>query len=96
MLGAVVSPGSSLLAERLASTVSQLVERGMDAGAAAKAATGLLGRATAGQATVIAFDTAFNIVALLFVVAAPVLVSVKIGLAHSAARRNVGIEAAKR
>jgi DHA2 family multidrug resistance protein len=96
VLGAAVNPGSSLLAERLASTVSQLVERGMDAGAAAKAATGLLGRAIAGQATVIAFDTAFNIVALLFVVAAPVLVSVKIGLAHSAARRNVGIEAAKR
>ena len=57
---------------------SLLVARGIEAGAAARAATSMLGRAVAGQATVIAFDTAFNIVALLFVVAAPILIAVKI------------------
>jgi DHA2 family multidrug resistance protein len=41
------------------------------------------------QSTVIAFDTAFNAVALLFVVAAPVLVSIKVGLALRAKMRAV-------
>jgi DHA2 family multidrug resistance protein len=36
---------------------------------------------------VIAFDTAFNAVALLFVVAAPVLVAIKIGLSRQAKSR---------
>ena len=56
-----------------------LAAKGMDAVAAGRAATSLLGRAVTGQSTVIAFDTAFNAVALLFVVAAPVLVAIKIG-----------------
>jgi DHA2 family multidrug resistance protein len=37
-----------------------------------------------GQAAVIAFDTAFIAVALLFVVAAPILVGIKIGLSKYA------------
>ena len=44
----------------------------MDARAAGRAAISLLGKAVIGQSTVIAFDTAFVAVALLFVVAAPV------------------------
>lgn len=44
--------------------------------------TSLLGRAVAGQSTVIAFETAFTAVALLFVIAAPVLVAIKIGLSR--------------
>jgi MFS transporter, DHA2 family, multidrug resistance protein len=36
---------------------------------------------------VIAFDTAFNAVALLFVIAAPLLVIIKIGLARYAKMR---------
>ena len=60
----------------------------MDALAAGRAATSLLGRAVTGQSTVIAFDTAFNAVALLFVVAAPVLVTIKIGLARYMRKRT--------
>jgi MFS transporter, DHA2 family, multidrug resistance protein len=41
----------------------------------------------AGQSTVIAFDTAFNAIALLFVIAAPVLVGIKIGLSRYAKAR---------
>ncbi len=59
----------------------------MDAVAASRAATSLLGRAVTGQSTVIAFDTAFNAIALLFVVAAPVLVSIKIGFSLHAKMR---------
>jgi hypothetical protein len=47
----------------------------------------LLGRVVTGESTVIAFDTAFNAVALLFVVAAPVLVATKIGLSRYAKSR---------
>lgn len=61
-----------------------LAAKGMDAAAASRAATSLLGRAVTGQSTVIAFDTAFNAVALLFVFAAPVLVAIKIGIARYA------------
>jgi DHA2 family multidrug resistance protein len=43
-----------------------------------------LGKAVVGQSTVIAFDTAFNAVALLFVAAAPVLITIKIALARLA------------
>ena len=56
----------------------------MDAVLASRAATSLLGRVVTTQSTVIAFDTAFNAVALLFVIAAPVLVSIKIGFARYA------------
>jgi DHA2 family multidrug resistance protein len=59
-----------------------LAARGMDAVVAGRAATSLLGRIVTGQPTVIAFDTAFNAVALLFVIAAPVLVTIKIGLSR--------------
>jgi MFS transporter, DHA2 family, multidrug resistance protein len=61
-----------------------LAARGMDAVAASRAATTLLGRVTIGQSTVIAFDTAFNTVALLLVIAAPVLVTIKIGFSRYA------------
>ena len=57
-----------------------LAARGMDVAAAGRAATGLLDRVVIGQSTVIAFDTAFNAVALLFVFAAPMLVAFKVGL----------------
>jgi MFS transporter, DHA2 family, multidrug resistance protein len=72
-----------------------LAARGMDAVAAGRAAASLLGRTVTAQSTVIAFDTAFNAVALLFVVAAPVLVTIKIGFALYAkmhAARSAGAE----
>jgi DHA2 family multidrug resistance protein len=59
----------------------------MDSVAAGRAAMGLLGRALTGQSTVIAFDTAFAAVALLFVIAAPVLVTIKIAFALHAKKR---------
>jgi DHA2 family multidrug resistance protein len=79
VLGAHVTAGVPAVSERLTATAAMLVARGMDAVAAGRAATSLLGRAVAGQSSVIAFDTAFNAVALIFVVAAPVLVTIKIG-----------------
>jgi DHA2 family multidrug resistance protein len=77
VLGANVAAGVPAVAERLAAVTAMLAARGMDAMAAARMATSLLGRAVAGQSTVIAFDSAFVAVALLFVVAAPVLVAIK-------------------
>lgn len=88
VLATALSPGTPAVADRLAAMSSLLVARGMDAGPAAKAATAMLGRSVTGQATVIAFDTAFNAVALLFVAAVPVIVGTKIGLARRTARRN--------
>jgi MFS transporter, DHA2 family, multidrug resistance protein len=86
-LAAHVTAGAPAVSERLAATTSLLMARGMDAVAAGRAATSLLGRAVAGQSTVIAFETAFNSLALLLVFAAPVVVAVKIGLARSAKAR---------
>jgi DHA2 family multidrug resistance protein len=79
VVGANVTAGVPAVSERLTATAAMLVARGMDAVAASRLATSLLGRVVTGQSTVIAFDTAFNAVALLFVIAAPVLVSIKIG-----------------
>lgn len=81
-LGASINTGDPAVSERLTTMTAMLVARGMDAVAASRAATSLLGRIIAGQSTVIAFDTAFNAVALLFVAAAPVLVIIKIGFAR--------------
>jgi DHA2 family multidrug resistance protein len=61
-----------------------LTVKGMDAAAASQGATSLLGRVVTGQSTVIAFDTAFLAVALLFVIAAPMLVGIKIALSRHA------------
>lgn len=84
VLGANVTPGGLAVIERLMSTTAMLAGKGMDQVAAGRAATSLLGKALSGQATVIAFDTAFFAVALLFVFAAPILVAIKIGLSRSA------------
>jgi DHA2 family multidrug resistance protein len=87
VLAANVTAGGSAVIERLTTTTAMLTAKGMDAAAASRAATSLLGRAVIGQSTVIAFDTAFNAVALLFVIAAPVLVGIKIALAQHAKAR---------
>lgn len=86
-LGANVTPGGNTLIERLTITTQILVGKGMDQAAAGRAATSLLGKVVSGQATVIAFDTAFYAVALLFVVAAPLLVGIKMGLSRHAKAR---------
>lgn len=84
VLGANVTAGRPPVVERLTTTTVMLTAKGMDAAAATRAATSLLGRVVTGQSMVIAFDTAFNAVALLFVIAAPVLVGIKIGLSRYA------------
>jgi DHA2 family multidrug resistance protein len=88
-LGANVTPGGNAVIERLTTITAMLAGKGMDQAAAGRAATSLLGKVVSGQATVIAFDTAFYAVALLFVVAAPMLVGIKIGLARHAKARAV-------
>jgi DHA2 family multidrug resistance protein len=79
VLGANVTSGVSAVSERLTATATMLTARGMDA-LASRAAIGLLDRTVIDQCTVIAFDMAFNAVAVLFVFAAPVLVTIKIVL----------------
>ena len=86
VLGASMTSGVSAVSERLATTAAMLVAKGMDTVDANRAAISLLGRSVMGQSTVIAFDTAFAAVALLFVIAAPVLVAIKIGLSRYAHR----------
>lgn len=88
VLGSSVNAGGQAVIDRLAATTALLVARGMDVGPASRGAIALLGRAVAGQSVVIAFDTAFNAVALLFVVAAPMLVAIKVGLARRAKARQ--------
>jgi len=82
ILGSNVTAGASIVSERLATTTTLLASKGIDTAAAGRVATSLLGRAVTGQSTVIAFDTAFNRVALLFVIAAPMLVAIKIGISR--------------
>ncbi len=88
VLGAAISSGSTATGERLSAMTAMLVAKGMDAEQAAKAAGAMLGRAVSGQSAVVAFDTAFNAVAFLFIIAAPVIVAVKKGLARAASRRG--------
>jgi DHA2 family multidrug resistance protein len=83
ILAAHVTAGIPPVTERLSAITALLVSRGMDAASAARVATVLLARVVAGQSTVIAFDTAFNAIALLFVVAAPILIATKVGLSFA-------------
>jgi DHA2 family multidrug resistance protein len=87
VLGAHLHAGVPAVAERVAATSAMLTARGMEAATAGRAALNLLDRVLIGQSTVIAFDTAFNAVAVLFLFAAPILVSIKIGL-HRLGRRH--------
>jgi DHA2 family multidrug resistance protein len=94
VLGANITAGVPAVRERLETTVAMLAAKGMDALAAGRAATSLLDKVVIGQSTVIAFNTAFNAVALLFVVAAPVLVAIKIGLSRHTASSSSTVAAA--
>jgi DHA2 family multidrug resistance protein len=88
VLAAHVTHGVPAVSERLATMTSMLVAKGMGTEPAGRAAIALLDKSVVGQSTVIAFDTAFNAVALTFVFAAPMLVIFKICLhriAHKAA-----------
>lgn len=82
VLSAHVTAGAATVIERLGSTVAMLQGRGLDTLAAGRASLALLGRAVSGQSAVIAFDVAFTAVVLLFAVAAPLLVCIKVLLAR--------------
>ncbi|UBM27697.1 MFS transporter [Pseudomonas sp. p1(2021b)] len=84
ILGAYVTNGTTAVVERLGSIAAVLGGKGMDALAAGRASMVLLARAVSGQSAVIAFDMAFNAVVLLFAVAAPMLVCIKVLLARHA------------
>lgn len=84
VLGSGVTAGLPSLDERLVRTAAYFANQGMDAVSASRAALATLGRGVAGQATVIAFESAFVMVALLFVVAAPIIVAIKVVLGKRA------------
>jgi|GEM_PF-369303 len=88
VLCASLTSGTHAVAERLALTSAVLMAKGMNAVGADQASLRLLFAAVTRQATVIAFDRAFAAVALLFVVAAPVLVAIKVGLTRHAHRTS--------
>lgn len=82
VLGTYVVAGNSTVAGRLKATASMLSFRGLDGVEAGHAALSLLGRTVIRQSNVMAFDTAFIAIALLFVVAAPAMIAVKVGLSR--------------
>lgn len=88
IIAAHVTAGAPAVAARLAATTTMLMGQGMEADAASRAALQLLGRAVSGQSAVIAFDAAFVAVALLFVVAAPLVVAIKIGIGRAGKARR--------
>ena len=79
-----VTRSAPAVIERLATVTAALEAKGMGAAAAGRAAVALMARTVSGQSAVIAFDTAFNAVALLFLFAAPVLVALKVLLSRLA------------
>jgi len=82
VLGTYVVTENPAVIERLKATAAMLSSRGMDAVAAGHAAMALLGRTVVRQSTVMAFDTAFIAIALFFVIAAPAMILVKVGLSR--------------
>lgn len=84
-LAAHITAGVPAVSARLAAATATLMEGGMEAAAAGKVATAVLARSVATQSAVIAFDSAFGAIAVLFVIAAPALIALKLGLAKRAA-----------
>jgi len=86
VLAANVNDGSPALTARLSQLGSLVAAKGIEAGLTARAALSLLARQVTTQAAVIAFETAFLAIVLVFVVAAPLLVLFKILLGKIAKR----------
>lgn len=78
VLGSHVASGDPDVAGQVAKMTAMLVGKGLDTATAAQAVRMQLGRMVAEQSSVIAFDTAFYAIALLFVVAAPLLIVIKL------------------
>jgi len=77
VLGSHMMAGDPAVSERLGTSAAVLEAQGMTAVGADQASRILLDRVVASQSTVIAFDTAFLTIALLFVVAVPILAVAK-------------------
>lgn len=84
VFGASITAGTPEVSERLSRMSTMLVAGGVEAAQAPGAAVRLLGKLVIGQSTVIAFDTAFVAVTLLFVAAAPLLIVIRKSLSHFA------------
>ncbi|EXL03145.1 MULTISPECIES: DHA2 family efflux MFS transporter permease subunit [Brucella] len=88
VLASHITAGYSAVGDRLGTSVAVLEARGMTTAAANQASKALLSKAVAYQSTVIAFDTAFFTIALLFVFGAPTLIVTKIILTRMASAKK--------
>lgn len=80
VLGSHITAGYSAVGERLGTSAALFEARGMTTVGAGQASMVFLEKTVANQSTVIAFNTAFLTIALLFVVAVPILIAVKMVL----------------
>lgn len=88
VLVAHLTPGDPALIERQSAVAGLLTSRGLDPELAATGALGVIRHAVQTQVAALAFDEAFLLVALLFVVAAPLLISLKLLLARMSRREG--------
>ncbi|HEY9549995.1 MAG TPA: MFS transporter, partial [Kiloniellaceae bacterium] len=79
ILASYLAPGNPALAERQDKVAALLAARGYDPAEAVSAAIAVLQKTLQAQVAVLSFSEAFLALALLFVVAAPILVSIKVG-----------------
>lgn len=102
VLSSHVTSGMPFVSERVAATTASLASKGVDTGSATQVATFLVGKTLQVQSSVIAFETAFAAVAVLFVFAVPLAVVTKLLLKIKSARMagervmsaELGLEAA--
>ena len=86
VLGAHLTDGNPAVAERLGDLTAMLAGKGMDATSASQMAGQLIGQMLMGQVNTISFNAAFYSVALLFVLAVPLLIVLKITISHMFAK----------
>jgi DHA2 family multidrug resistance protein len=79
ILASYLAPGNPALAERQDMVTALLTARGYNPAEAASAAIAVIQKTLQAQVAVLSFSEAFLALALLFVVAAPILVSIKVG-----------------
>lgn len=84
LLASNVVSGAPAVSERLTAATAIIAEDAIDPAATERVATMLLTRAVGGQAVVIAFEAAFFAIALLFIIAAPVIAALRIALSRQA------------
>jgi DHA2 family multidrug resistance protein len=79
ILASHLAPGNPALAERQDMVAALLAARGYNPAEAATGAIAVIQKTLQAQVAVLSFSEAFLALALLFVVAAPMLVSIKVG-----------------